>query len=227
MSINFDDQRANRIGIPEVILAGSKENSDLQRVLIEVFQILERVLITRIRTDQTSLIFDFAKSLNLNVDIDRYNRTCILSKSKFEIELNETGVAIFSAGTSDAYLVEEINLTLKFMGWSAFRFEDIGVAGIHRHQKALKEIEANPHIKVIIVVAGQDGALFPVLTGQTKLPVVAVPSPVGYGYGEKGQAALMSALQSCSPGIATVNIDNGFGAAVFASKLLNIFNTSK
>ena len=99
----------------------------------------------------------------------------------------------------------------------------MGVAGIHRHRAALDKIEINNNIKLIIIVAGQEGALFSVISAQTKLPVIAIPTSIGYGYGGKGITALQSALQSCAPGIAVLNIDNGFGGAAFAAKLLNQF----
>ena len=129
--------------------------------------------------------------------------------------------SILSGGTSDQYVVEEIIFCLKYFGINALIFPDIGVAGIHRHKDALEKIENNANIKLLIVVAGNEGALFSVISSQTKLPMIAVPTNIGYGYGGKGETALKSALQSCSPGVVAVNIDNGFGAAAFAKKLFS------
>ncbi|MHA2275230.1 MAG: AIR carboxylase family protein, partial [Candidatus Kariarchaeaceae archaeon] len=180
------------------------------------------VLVSRIQNTQLDELMTFASNESVNLILDKYSRTAVLGiyQSEFHSKFKS---AIVSAGTSDDYLVEEIGFVLNYFGFKYIKFADIGVAGIHRHKEALKEIEQDKSIKCIVVVAGQDGALFPVISAQTKLPIIAVPTSIGYGFGGRGLTALQSALQSCSPGVVVVNIDNGFGAASFVSKLLAQF----
>lgn len=219
MSSNFDHDREMRTGLPEVILAEPKKESDLIETITAALEIKNNVLITRILNNQIGVVEKISKEMKMKITWDRYKRTAILGdilypKIKYK-------AAIISGGTSDKPIVEEIQLSLQFFGIEFQSFVDVGVAGIHRHQIALQNISDDENIKIIIVVAGAEGALFSVISAQTKFPVIAVPASTTYGYGGKGKAALMSALQSCSPGIATVNIDNGFGAASFARKLLS------
>lgn len=219
--VNHDHNRGRRTGIPEVVLAEPKSNKDLILAITRALEQVNSVLVTRIQEYQLEAINEEIVNKGWKGDFDDFNRTLILSKK--EIEIKELGVAIFSAGTSDRYIVEEIRLTMKFLGWNTTIRMDVGVAGLHRFREALDSIESDKSIKCLILVAGQDGALFPVVTGQTRLPVIAVPTSIGYGFGGKGETALRSALQSCAPGISVVNIDNGFGAATMAAKILNLF----
>lgn len=219
--VNHDHNRGRRTGIPEVVLAEPKSNKDLILAITRALEQVNSVLVTRIQEYQLEAINEEIVNKGWKGDFDDFNRTLILSKK--EIEIKELGVAIFSAGTSDRYIVEEIRLTMKFLGWNTTIRMDVGVAGLHRFREALDSIEGDKSIKCLILVAGQDGALFPVVTGQTRLPVIAVPTSIGYGFGGKGETALRSALQSCAPGISVVNIDNGFGAATMAAKILNLF----
>ena len=126
-------------------------------------------------------------------------------------------MGIVAAGTSDHALVAEIEQCLNFLGVRASCYVDVGVAGLWRLTSLADELRTYP---VLIAVAGMEGALFSVLAGLVQAPVVAVPSSVGYGVSAGGHAAVNCALSSCSPGIAVVNIDNGFGAAALAVKIL-------
>lgn len=222
-NVNFDFNRTNLTGIPEVVLAEPKTIEQLIEVLKVSTTKSERLLITRVRNEQIKTIREFANSLGWNLESDNFKRTIIIAKNP-SIQLQENPrVAVVSAGTSDQYVVEEIRLAFKYFGIKIKVYTDSGVAGLHRHQKILEEIKLIKSIKVLIVVAGQDGALFPVITAQTSLPVIAVPTEVGYGLGGKGVTALYTALQSCSPGIGVVNIGNGFGAASLVFKMLKSF----
>ena len=125
-------------------------------------------------------------------------------------------VGIITAGTSDIPVAEEARETCEFMGCDVISAYDIGIAGIHRLFAPLKEM-LEENVRVIIVMAGMEGALPSVVASLVDVPVIGVPCSVGYGYGGKGEAALMSMLQSCSPGLVVVNIDNGFGAGVSAA----------
>ena len=127
-------------------------------------------------------------------------------------------VAILSGGTSDQYLVNEIYYSLKFFGKEAERFQDIGVAGVHR---VLDNIDTLKIFKVLIVVAGFEGALPTVIGGLLPQPVIGVPSGIGYGISKGGKVALHSMLSSCANGITVVNIDNGYGAAMAALRIIN------
>ena len=133
--------------------------------------------------------------------------------------LESARVGIVSAGTSDLPLVAEIQQTLEYLGADSDCYNDVGVAGLWRLTELRDQLARYP---VLIAVAGMEGALFSVLAGLVQAPVIAVPSAVGYGVSEGGHAALGSALSSCAPGLAVVNIDNGFGAAALAVKMLGI-----
>ncbi len=128
-------------------------------------------------------------------------------------------VAVVTAGTSDIPVAEEAALTLEFLGHCTRRVYDVGVAGIHR---LMNRLDLLRRAQVVIAVAGMEGALASVLGGLVACPVVAVPTSVGYGASFGGLAALLAMLNSCAPGVAVVNIDNGFGAAVHAHQIMRI-----
>jgi NCAIR mutase (PurE)-related protein len=157
-----------------------------------------------------------------HLDYDEYSRTAILD---FDVKpITHSGVCIVTAGTSDLSIATEAQRTLTFNGYNAPIYADIGVAGLWRLMDKLPDIRQH---KIIIALAGMEGALFSVLSGLVSAPVIAVPTSVGYGVSSGGRVALDSALSSCSPGILTVNIDNGFGAANAAIKIMNQFEASK
>lgn len=130
----------------------------------------------------------------------------------------EDEIAILSGGTSDQYLVDEIYYSLLFVGRKASRFHDVGVAGVHR---LLENIEELRKYSVLIVVAGFEGALPTVVGGLLPQPIIAVPASVGYGVSKGGKTALKSMLASCANGITVVNIDNGYGAAMAAFRIIH------
>lgn len=219
--INHDTNRESRTGVPEVILAEPKSNTELVASIQIAVKSNKEVLITRINESQRKSVDQVVIELSLQKVSDDYDRTIILSQNEIDLSLStDYKVGILSAGTSDEKYVQEIETTLKFLKLGYKSFKDIGVAGLHRHKEALLEIHSDQKFKCLIVVAGQDGALFPVVSAQTSLPLIAVPTPIGYGYGGKGETALQTALQSCSPGVVVVNIENGFGASVFANKMI-------
>lgn len=221
--VNHDAKRVDYTGVPECILGEPKNNDQLTQAVQQALKSNRSVLITRIQENQVFALQELGSKYNISIIFDNYQRTAIMG-SYIEKINHSTNCALISAGTSDDYLVEEIAFCLNYFGIDSTKFRDIGVAGIHRHKSALIEIHKDNSIRCIVVVAGQEGALFPVIAAQTKLPLIAVPSSVGYGFGGKGLTALQSALQSCSPGVTVVNIDNGFGAAAFVKKLMNLFD---
>jgi NCAIR mutase (PurE)-related protein len=220
MSVNHDTMRHSRTGIPEIVLAEPKQLTDLISAIEIGMNRNKQLLTTRIKQEQVEPLKNLIAKNNWKHEFDKFERTLIISVVEI-VEPSSLGVGIFAAGTSDGMIVEEIKHCLRFFGWKTSIALDVGVAGLHRFQDALEKIHRDPNIHCLIVVAGQDGALFSVVAGQTKLPIIAVPSPVGYGYGGKGETALLSALQACAPGVAVVNIENGFGAASIASKFLS------
>ncbi|MCE7736032.1 MAG: nickel pincer cofactor biosynthesis protein LarB [Candidatus Heimdallarchaeota archaeon] len=220
--VNHDGKRVDFTGVPECILGEPKDNDQLTLAVQHAIKNNESVLITRILKNQILALQNLSSKYNIALVFDKYQRTAVMGN--YDPKLNQpANCALISAGTSDDYLVEEIGFCLNYFGVGYSKFSDIGVAGIHRHKTALTDIHNQDTIRCIIVVAGQEGALFPVIAAQTKLPLIAVPSSVGYGFGGKGLTALQSALQSCSPGVTVVNIDNGFGAAAFVKKMINLF----
>ena len=132
-------------------------------------------------------------------------------------------IGILTAGTSDISVAEEARLMCEAMNCECITSYDIGIAGLHRTFPILKEFMKS-EVDVIIVVAGMEGALASVVSSTVDIPVVGVPTSVGYGYGQKGVAALASMLQSCSLGLSVVNIDNGIGAGAVASKIANLIS---
>ncbi len=221
--VNHDTHRKTITGIPECVLAEPKTNDQLIQSIEKGIEKNKKIAVTRLNGTQSKLIQKFSLTHNYDITFDKYHRTAVIGYYEPKLVSN-LKIAIISAGTSDDHIVEEVKFLLTFFGYGVETFADVGVAGIHRHRQALDKIELNRFIKLVIVVAGQEGALFSVISAQTKLPVLAIPTSVGYGYGGKGVAALQTALQSCAPGISVMNIDNGFGAAAFASKLLNQFD---
>jgi len=147
----------------------------------------------------------------------RYDRRARLAYCRRPRRLKGAGVVVVTAGTGDIPVAEEAVATLALMGLDAMRLYDVGVAGVHRvlDRKALLR-----QARVVIVVAGMEGALASLVSGLVSCPVVAVPTSCGYGSSFEGLAALLTMLNSCSPGIAVVNIDNGFGAGYLAGAIV-------
>jgi hypothetical protein len=151
--------------------------------------------------------------------VDEVSGTVIISDLSTENIEKIGNVLVISAGSADYFVAEECSICLEFFGFNVYRCYDCGVAGIHRLAEPLKIIDDNK-IDVVITIAGMDGALPSVIAGLIKQPVIAVPTSIGYGTGMNGISALLTMLNSCSPGISIVNIDNGFGAAACALKIV-------
>jgi len=212
----LDMCRELRTGIPEVIFAEGKENDELVKIILEATA-KGRVMVTKLANDKYNVIKEQLNVLEEKFTIKYNKKAKILLLKDHEIE-KEFKIGIITAGTSDIPVAEEARITAEEMGCEVLTAYDVGVAGIHRLFSHIREmIEAD--VKALIVVAGMEGALPSVVAGLVDTPVVGVPTSVGYGVGEGGFTALFAMLQSCAPGIAVVNIDNGFGAGVFAAKL--------
>jgi len=217
-NIKFDAGRKSRLGVCEAVYSRGKSDDDLISIINNI-EILGNLMITKLDNER------FNKLQNqINEDIlDKctYNdKACILTINKNEIKQLNGKVGIITAGTADIPVAEEARITIEQAGYKAITLYDVGVAGIHRLISKLKLL-LEQQVDVIITIAGMEGALPSVVAGLVDMPVIAVPTSTGYGVGEKGFTALFSMLQSCAPGIATVNIDNGYGAAVYAITILN------
>jgi NCAIR mutase (PurE)-related protein len=202
----IDHHRGLRNTIPEVIFAESKTTDDVVAIARAMLKRSGRFLITR----ASETVYNTLGIKNARF----YPASRIISFG--EVRAKKGRVLIISAGTSDTPVAEEAEVTASFLGSAAERLTDVGVAGIHRllsHTALLRKAQ------VVVVVAGMEGALPSVVGGLTDKPVIAVPTSVGYGTSLGGLTALFAMLNSCVPGLAVVNIDNGFGAGCLAHKI--------
>ncbi|EWY41162.1 circadian phase modifier CpmA [Skermanella stibiiresistens SB22] len=209
----MDWERERRTGVPEAVLCASKSGTQIQAILIAAASAGRRLLFTRLEPAAVEALAPECRAL---LDYDPISRTAWCGGPPPAGTVRD-GVGIVAAGTSDLPVASEAARTLEFLGFSAPVIADVGVAGLWRLMRRLEEIRG---FRVVIAVAGMEGALFSVLAGLVDAPVIAVPASVGYGVSAGGTAALHSALASCAPGLLTVNIDNGFGAAAAAVKMM-------
>ena len=216
----FDAQRSDRTGFPEAVFSPSKEYEDLITIIRNYLERSnEDLIITKLSQDRYEKIIG---DLGENSYIFDYNKRAQILIIRKEITEKETiaKIGIITAGTSDINIAEEARVIIEEGGCEAITSYDIGVAGIHRLFPQIAHM-VGEGVRAFIVCAGMEGALPSVVAGLVDVPVIAVPTSVGYGVGEGGRVALDAMLQSCAPGIAVVNIDNGFGAAVFALTIVN------
>ena len=214
-SFNLDHQRDERLGFPEIIYGKSKDVRSLKLILEEYKSQNKNALITKLQQEKAEILLqDFQSSF-----YDPLSGIFILNGYK-EKE-GEDYIAILSAGTSDLFVVNEAFHTLSFLGHKPKVIQDIGVSGIHR---LLSKVEELKKYKVLIVVAGFEGALPTVVGGLLPQPIIAIPTSVGYGVSQGGNAALNTMLSSCANGITVVNIDNGYGGAMAAIRIINTFS---
>jgi NCAIR mutase (PurE)-related protein len=214
----IDVCRDIRTGVPEAIFAEGKENEEIVKILMNC-AFNGRIMVTRLPNERFEII---KNELNPLIDkgfkVEYNKRAKILMVKNHEVEkLGKIGV--ITAGTSDIPVAEEARVVAEESGCEVLKSYDVGVAGIHRlFSQVRRMMESN--VEVIIVVAGMEGALPSVVAGLVDVPVVGLPTSVGYGVGKGGFTALYAMLQSCAPGIGVVNIDNGYGAAIFASTII-------
>lgn len=204
----LDTDRKKRKGFAEVVYCPGKSRQHLKEIAKKIAKSKEDLLLTKL--DKSSFSF-----LKKSIPALKYNPLArigfLLKKQK---AISKGLVLVVSAGTSDIPVAEEAALTLQIMGNRVEKLYDVGVAGVHRLMSNLEKLRK---AQVIIVVAGMEGALASLVSGLVKTPIIAVPTSCGYGASFSGLAALLSMLNSCSPGVTVVNIDNGFGAGYFAS----------
>lgn len=209
----LDHHRTLRKGLPEVVYCEGKTPEQAAEIFARIGERNARVMATR--ADATH-----AKAICERLPAARYHpvgRMVIFGKQNQRAEDKPSFIVVATGGTADLPVAEEAALTIEFNGCQAERLYDVGVAGLHR---LLARHERLAKASVVVAVAGMDGALPGVIAGLVPCPVIAVPTSVGYGTGLGGVAALMNMLNACAPGIAVVNIDNGFGAGYLASLIL-------
>lgn len=214
----LDTARDLRTGFPEAIFAEGKTDQELAKIIMGCSR-NGNVIVTRLEEDRYLKIkgkLEFLHDEGFKVTYNSKARILLIKKE--EIEQNGK-IGIITAGTSDIPVAEEARIVAEEAGCEVLTSYDVGVAGIHRLFSQIRWM-LESEVKAIIVIAGMEGALPSVVAGIVDVPVIGVPTSVGYGVGEGGFAALNAMLQSCAPGIAVVNIDNGFGAAVFASTVI-------
>ncbi len=210
--IRLDWGRAARTGVPEAVYCGGKTVDQIEAILEEADTRAQSILLTRLSAEAQGALMQRDA-----LDYDARSCTAILDHGLPQVR--DLGAAVVAAGTSDAGVAAEAMRTLRFAGVAAPAHIDVGVAGLWRTTDAAAQLQDR---RVVIACAGFEAALFSVLAGLIPAPVIAVPTSVGTGVAEGGRAALSSALASCAPGVLTVNIDNGFGAACAAIKMLRM-----
>jgi len=208
----LDWDRIARTGTTEAVLCDAKSVAQIDAIVGNALARSGRLLLTRLPADKFAAL---PASVRRELDYDDVSRTAILGA--LPPPRAAARVAIVCGGTSDVPVAGEAERTLRFAGEAASRYVDVGVAGLWRLMEHLDDIRAH---RIVICIAGMEGALFSVLTGLVKSAVIAVPTSVGYGVATGGHAALHAALASCASGLAVVNIDNGFGAAHVALRML-------
>ena len=214
----IDHHRPLRTGMPEVIYAAGKTEAQVVEIFERMAQKGGNVLATRV-------LPEVAKAVTARVSGATHHsvaRTVFLAQEKLPPRLGP--LAVICAGTSDLPVAEEAAVTAEAMGNTVVRIFDIGVAGLHR---LLAQRTVLSEARAIIACAGMEGALPTVVAGLVRAPVIAVPTSIGYGASFGGIAALLGMLNSCAPNVAVVNIDNGFGAACFATSILSAMDSAK
>ena len=204
----IDHNRKERVGAGEVIFCQGKPNEFLKKIYETIYKENGEVLGTRATKEQYELL----KKDIPNIKYDNISRILKIVKEKDKIG----NIAICTGGTADIPVAEEAAQTAEVFGSKVERLYDVGVAGIHR---ILSQREKLEKANCIIVIAGMEGALASVVAGMAKVPVIAVPTSIGYGANFGGLAALLSMINSCSNGVSVVNIDNGYGAGYIANQI--------
>ncbi len=214
----IDINRRKRRGIPEIIFAETKETDEIKKIVKRTLVKSNSVIVSRLKKTDYSKIQTFAKKQKIKVKTGKKSSTLLLFKKPIKFQGGKVG--ILTAGTSDIGVAEEARLVCETMNCKCITSYDVGVAGIQRIFPILKEM-VRKDVDCIIVAAGMEGALATLVSTLVDIPIIGIPTSVGYGYGEKGIAALASMLQSCSLGLSVVNIDNGIAAGGIAANIAN------
>lgn len=213
--VRIDPTREQRTGAPEIVYAASKTPGQLVDAMLALANATGRAIASRVTNDQMPIL---RSCIPAHLQLETYPdaRMAILRKADAPAPASTGTIGVLSAGTSDIPAAREAAVIACEMGCEVIEAHDVGVAGLHRLVAPLRDI-VNRNASAIIVAAGMDGALPSVVAGLVAIPVIGLPTSVGYGAGGMGEAALQTMLQSCAPGLVMVNIDNGIGAGVAAS----------
>lgn len=221
----LDVFRRTRTGVPEVIYAHSKTVGMIEDIIESFLKRSSFAIISRYREEHEQYIVKkFQNDENYILEKNDLGKIIIIKEKTFNFKKNDGIVGIITAGSSDIPVAEEAKEIAKIMGCRVISSYDIGIAGMHRIFNPLSEM-IKEGVNVIIVCAGMEGTLPGVIAALVDVPIIGVPISSGYGLGAGGKGALIAMLQSCSPGLVVVNIDNGFGAgasaAIMANKMVN------
>jgi NCAIR mutase (PurE)-related protein len=217
--VRVDANRLHRAGIPEIVLAGNKTGAQVADALRQLVAANGRALASRVRPEDVAAI---RRALEPEISVEAHPLARALVAFQAATQRANRGgvVGILSAGTSDIPVAAEASLVAAEMGCTVLEAWDVGVAGLHRLVVPLERL-ADARVDVVVVAAGMDGALPSVVAGLVDVPVIGLPTSVGYGFGAGGVGALTAMLQSCAPGLVVVNIDNGIGAGSTAALIAN------
>jgi NCAIR mutase (PurE)-related protein len=211
----LDIRRGIRAGIPEVVWGEDKTSAKVVEIASALLEREGRAIVSKTSQEQIeALMGKFSDKCELRVN--EKARLIVVRRRGFQPLRLGRRIGIITAGTSDITIAEEAKVIAEEMGCDVLTAYDVGIAGFHRHIKPLKGM-IEEGVDAIVVVAGMEGALPSVIASLVDIPVIGVPSSVGYGFGAGGIGALTAMLQSCSPGLCVVNVDNGFGAGAFAA----------
>ena len=215
----IDCNREYRKGVPEIILAENKSVQDTVEIAMKMLEVNGRVIVSRCTSDHVKALESAVPSGAVCL-VNQRAKVVIIKNEGYRVTVSGGKVGLLTAGTSDVSVAEEVKIVAEEMGCTVYTGYDLGVAGIHRLLEPLKDLILKD-VDVIVVVAGREGALPSVVASMVNVPVIAVPTSNSYGFGEKGVGALMAMLQSCSLGIAVVNIDSGVAAGAVATLIAN------
>ena len=207
----LDTNRRLRTGFPEVIYCPGKDNSQLEAIVRKLDEMDENIFLTRVTEAQAELL----TSQFSEIEYDAESNTLFIEKHEIK-NVSDCIIPVLTAGTADIPVAAEAVRTIEVMGHPAEKIYDVGVAGIHRFFAHKDRLDA---ANVVVVVAGMDGVLPSIVGGLIEAPVIAVPTSTGYGASFGGLSALLTMMNSCAPGVAVVNINNGFGAGYMAAKI--------
>ncbi len=213
--INLDFDRENRTGLGEAVFCSGKSFSQLQAICHRLRDADKSMLFTQLSEDQFKSIEESDPRL---LQYDSISQTAFHKPAPMKADEH---IAVVTGGSSDVPVAREASRTLAYYGYRSLEIDDVGVAGLWRITNRLEELREK---QIIICIAGMDAALPTVLGGLVSAVLIAVPTSIGYGMAKDGETALRSLLVSCAPGITVVNIDNGFGAACAAIRVLNQIN---
>jgi NCAIR mutase (PurE)-related protein len=218
--VRIDSSRRSRTGAPEVIYGQGKNGDQISAAISRLVEVVGRALAAWIDVEKFTTVERLLAGRNVVLCYDPIGRTLIASVADSTPECAGGRVGLISAGSSDRPQIMEAAAVLHEMGCDRRSVQDVGVAGLHRLVTPLRTmIEFDPD--ALIVAAGMDGVLPGVVAGLVAIPIVALPTSTGYGFGGAGLGAMTTMLQACAPGIAVVNIDNGVGAGVMAGLIAN------